>query len=387
MLPIIGIVFGLMLALALGLLLFPWFKGGEKKKTLPVALALGFTVVSLGVYFFIGRPDLLTPAIPDLPSEELKTQAEKFVSAVEQLEARMRQEPDNIEGWATLGAGYSSLGRFSDATIAYLRASKLDPENPDFHAAIGEAVTLANDGTVTEDARAAFEMALALDPGNGIAEFYLGDYDFDQGNFQAAYDRWSALYVGLPADTPWLNLLQQRLENVAAQLGISPPQAPPSADVADMSEAEQDQMIEGMVARLATRLEENPEDLEGWFRLGQSYMVLGRHKEAADALLHLVEDKPDDPAALSFYLQARLIDLEKNDLPLSEEIIVDLQKLEALNPGDTTALYYLGVAALEAGDPAAARTIWEKLLVLFSPGSEEAVFISGKLAELDNASQ
>lgn len=387
MFTIIGIVFGLMLALVLGLLLFPWFKGGEKKKTLPVALALGFTVVSLGIYFILGRPELLTPVIPEPPSEEQKSETAKFVGAVEQLEARMRQEPGNIEGWATLGAAYSSLGRFSDATMAYLQASKLDPENPDFHAAIGEAVTLANDGTVTEDAKAAFEAALILDPGNGIAQFYLGDYDFDQGNFQAAYDRWSTLYEGLPADTPWLNLLEQRLETVAAQLGIAPPEAPTSTDVADMSEAEQDQMIEGMVARLATRLEENPNDMEGWFRLGQSYMVLGRHAEAADALFHLVEDRPDDPAALSFYLQARLIDLEKNDLPLPESVISDLQRLEALNPNDTTALYYLGVAALEAGDPATARTIWERLLVLFPPGSEEALFIGEKLAELDTGQE
>jgi len=379
----IGIIFGLMLALALGFLLFPLFKGETKKRGLPAFIALGFSAFAIGVYFFIGRPDLLTPLNPDRPSEEQRVEIDNFVRAVEQLEARMRQEPENVEGWATLGAGYSTLGRFSDATMAYLRASKLDPENPDFHAAIGEAVTLANDGTVTEDARAAFEAAIALDPANGIAQFYLGDYDFVNGNFQAAFDRWSALYEGLPAETPWLNLLEEKLENAAAQLEISPPLAKAKVDPLDMTETEQDQMIEEMVDRLALRLEENPADMEGWFRLGKSYMVLGRHDEAAAALYHLVEDKPDDPAALSFYLQAKLIDLEKNDLPLSESVIADLQKLEVLNPGDTTALYYLGLAAQEAGDREGAKTIWEKLLILFTPGSEEALFIEEKLKELD----
>jgi cytochrome c-type biogenesis protein CcmH len=264
----IGIIFGLMLASALGVLLFPFLKGAQKKKGLPITLALVITVISLGVYFLIGRPDLFTPIIPDRPSEEQRAEIDNFIRAVEELEARMRQEPDNVEGWATLGAGYSSLGRFSDATIAYLRASRLDPENPDFHAAIGEAVTLANDGTVTEDAKAAFETALIFDPGNVIAHFYLGDYDFDNGNIQAAYDRWSSLFKNLPADTPWLNLLEQRLETAAAQLGIAPPETPAPDAVADLTEAEQDQLIEDMVARLAARLEENPDDMEGWFRLG-----------------------------------------------------------------------------------------------------------------------
>ncbi|MHA1543988.1 MAG: tetratricopeptide repeat protein [Alphaproteobacteria bacterium] len=382
----IGIIFGLMLASALGLLLFPLIKGAQEKKTLLVILALVFTGVSLGAYFNIGRPDLITPVIPDRPSQEQREEIDKFIRTVEELEARLRQEPDNVEGWATLGAGYSSMGRFSDATMAYIRASKLDPENPDFHAAIGEAVTLAGEGKVTEDAKAAFEAALALDPGNAIAHFYLGDYDFDNGNIQAAYDRWRALYEGLPANTPWLNLLEQRLETAAIALGIAPPEAPSLGEVTDMTETEQDQLIEDMVARLAARLEENPEDMEGWFRLGQSYLVLGRQAEAADALYHLVEDQPDDPAALSFYLQARLFDFEQNDLAIPENVIADLKKLEALNPNDTTALYYLGVAALQAGDRVTARTTWDRLLVLFPPGSEEVLFIKEKLKQLDRGS-
>lgn len=354
MLTEIGIIFGLMLAAALAVLLFQMLKNPGKKKTWPLTLAVAFTGISLGVYFLIGRPDLLTPVVADSPSEEQGPEIDNFIRAVEQLEARMEEQPNNVEGWATLGAGYSTLGRFSDATMAYIKASKLDPENPDYHAAIGEAVTLANDGKVTEDARAAFETALAYDPGNGIAQFYLGQYDFDIGNFQGAYDRWLALYEGLPPETPWLNLVEKKLETAADQL--------------------------------ATRLEENPEDMEGWFRLGQSYMVLGRHKEAADALFHLVQDRPDDPAALSFYLQAKLIDLEKNDLPLPPEVISQVERLEELNPNDTTALYYLGVAALQAGDPASAKTIWEKLLILFPPGSGEAIFVEEKLTELDDGS-
>ena len=57
-------------------------------------------------------------------------------------------------------------------------------------------------------------------------------------------------------------------------------------------------MIESMVAHLAARLEQQPDDAEGWVRLGRSYMVLQQPAKARDAYARAVKLKPDD-AALS----------------------------------------------------------------------------------------
>lgn len=180
----------------------------------PVLIVLGITGISLALYFFIGRPDLLTSVIPERSIEDQETETDKFIRAVEELEARMRQEPDNVEGWATLGAGYSSLGRFSDATIAYLRASRLDPENPDFHAAIGKAVTLANDGRVTEDAKAAFETALIFDPGNFIALYYLGVAALQAGDRATARTTWERLLILFPPGSDEVLFIKERLKQL-----------------------------------------------------------------------------------------------------------------------------------------------------------------------------
>ena len=57
-------------------------------------------------------------------------------------------------------------------------------------------------------------------------------------------------------------------------------------------------MIESMVERLASRLEQQPDDAEGWARLGRSYMVLNQPAKARDAYTRAVKLRPGD-AALS----------------------------------------------------------------------------------------
>ena len=59
--------------------------------------------------------------------------------------------------------------------------------------------------------------------------------------------------------------------------------------------------IEAMVEKLAARLKEQPNDVEGWTMLGRSYAVLGRHEQASAAFKKALELKPDDPALLTDY--------------------------------------------------------------------------------------
>ena len=55
-------------------------------------------------------------------------------------------------------------------------------------------------------------------------------------------------------------------------------------------------MIESMVERLASRLERQPDDAEGWARLARSYMVLQQPAKARDAYARAVTLRPGDAA-------------------------------------------------------------------------------------------
>lgn len=59
-----------------------------------------------------------------------------------------------------------------------------------------------------------------------------------------------------------------------------------------------------MVGNLAARLEQQPDDVEGWAQLGRSYMVLNEPQKARDAYAHALKLKPDDAALKEAYAEA-----------------------------------------------------------------------------------
>ena len=82
-----------------------------------------------------------------------------------------------------------------------------------------------------------------------------------------------------PADAPWRPLVQGALVRVGgAQAPVLSNDAMTAAK--DMNEADRGAMIRGMVDRLATRLKQNGDDVEGWLRLVRAYMVMGERDKA-----------------------------------------------------------------------------------------------------------
>ena len=150
-----------------------------------------------------------------------------------------------------------------------------------------------------------------------------------------------------------------------------------------MTAEEQQAMIENMVSGLASRLEDNPSDLAGWERLGRSYMMLGRNQEGLRAFGLVAGARADDTQALENYIQALLTTLEQTGQHLTDQAIAALNRLVTLDPGNPTALFFLGQAAAERSDPASARLYWQRLLALVDPASEGAEIIREKLESLN----
>jgi cytochrome c-type biogenesis protein CcmH len=258
-----------------------------------------------------------SPSLPDQPFAE-RTAAPKNVAGIEHIDlndavakiaAHLKQHPEDLRGWVLLARTELSLERYSEAADAYRHAADLSGHRADIMGDWGEAQVLAADGTVTPAAREAFETARADKESAPRSRYYLALAKSQQGDAKGALQDWVDLTADAPADAEWLPLVQQRVAETAAKLGVDPAslktssgmpsQAAVAATAQATSNASQEErraMIEGMVGKLAARLDQQPDDVEGWARLGRSYMVLGEPQQARDAYAHAVKLKPEDAA-------------------------------------------------------------------------------------------
>lgn len=280
-----------------------------------LALALGMVAVvvlaATGLYLKIGRPDApsVHPAIGSAPAVASADPAHPqgdVASMIALLEAKMKQAPDNAEGWRMLGWSYLQVGRNAEAATAYARAAALDPKNAEYLSAQGEALVLAAQGQVSHEAQAVFRKAVALDRDDPRARYYLAMAKDQAGDGAGAMNDWIAMLRTAPPDAPWaaevrafvIKVAQSRGQDITARLPPAPAGAPAMAEAApsamppgptseqvaaagQMSDQARATMIQGMVAQLAARLKANPHDLEGWRRLLRARMVLGRPDQAA----------------------------------------------------------------------------------------------------------
>jgi cytochrome c-type biogenesis protein CcmH len=213
-----------------------------------------------------------------------------------QIEAHLEKNPDDARGWQVIAPVYMRLGRFDQAVIAQRKLIALQGENADRDADLGEALTAAANGVVTQEAKELFQRAVQSDADQVKAQFFLGVAAQQDGNKKEAAAIWSALLAKAPPDAGWAGTVREALAQVGAAPGAAAP-GPNAEDVAaaaQMSDTDRNEMIRGMVARLAGKLKENGGDLEGWQRLLRAYVVLGdrdqAHAAAADAKKALASD-------------------------------------------------------------------------------------------------
>jgi cytochrome c-type biogenesis protein CcmH len=232
-------------------------------------------VVALSLYADLGRPDL-----PDAPlagrAADVRS-AQGLEAAIARVEAHLAASPDDGRGWAAIAPVYMRLGRFEDAVNAFGESLRLNGESAARRADYGEALVGAAGGVVTADARAAFDKALAEQPGLPAARFYLGLAAEQDGDKPKAIAIYRGLLSEAPAKAPWAGALETRL---AALEGESAPSASSGAPSNDAEQA----MIREMVERLATRLAQSGGEASEWRRLIRAYSVLHEPDKARDAL-------------------------------------------------------------------------------------------------------
>jgi cytochrome c-type biogenesis protein CcmH len=345
------------------------------------AICVAVIALAVGVY-----ADLGTPGLPDQPllarmDAPVQEGNDEFQPLITRAEARVNNEPFDLEGWVLLANTYAFADRYGDAANAMSEAVALDPNNASTLSALGEFVTLSRGGTVTPAARVAFSRALTIDPTEPVARYYEGVARAQDGDFSGALNVWQNLLAESAPDAPWveqLRLLIADAEAMGGDMGTlagddSLPSGPTQEDIdaaAEMTPDEQMVMIRGMVEGLALRLEDEPDNLEGWARLAQSYGILSEWRLARDAYDHALTLAPGDAGLLSGLSNA-VAGAMQGEATVPDWGISDMERVLMVLPGNPEALYFTGLAAAQIGDRGRARERWTALRDLFPEGSNE----------------
>lgn len=332
----------------------------------------------------------------DQHSQLSQQQVPDIATMVVSLEKKLKEDPDNLQGWNMLARSYSVTKRYSDAVTAYEKTLQLNKtsaqEIPDLEINYVEALMQAGEKENYKKANAVLTTLLQSNPNNGDALWFKGFLDFEAGNKAQAIENWKHLLTLLPANSEQANVVNTYLNRIIVEYNkelsaekqiavrqISPaadPQAetsspapaakgPASGQQLTGSEDEQ-AFIANMVARVEQRVKENPQDAASWKKLGKSYDVLGRSVDSANAYAAAVALDNSDIDLLINYSNA-VIKTGQTD-QLDKARIVFAQLLDK-NTQNADALFLSGTLAAAAGDDQEAKLLWGNLLPLLAKDS------------------
>jgi cytochrome c-type biogenesis protein CcmH len=137
------------------------------------------------------------------------------------------------------------------------------------------------------------------------------------------------------------------------------------------------EQVDDMAAKLAAKLQKEPDNAEGWVMLARTYYALNRYDDAAPAFEKALTLVPDDAGLLADYADS--IGAAQGGLRgKAMELVARALKAD---PTHWKALALAGTAAFERKDYAQAVAYWERMKATVPPGSPVAGSIDSSIAE------
>jgi cytochrome c-type biogenesis protein CcmH len=252
---------------------------GLRRASAVLAL-VGLPIAAVTFYLSLGSPRL--GDFPLASRTGIADTNQPIENMVAQVEAHLEKNPTDGRGWTVLAPVLARLNRFDEAVRAYRNVITHAGDSAERRSDLGEALVTVAGGVVTAEAKAEFERAVAQNADDPRANYFLGLAAEQDGRKADAAAIWQGMLAKAPADAPWRPLIQSAL----ARVGVSVAPALSNEAMAaakDMNDDDRNAMVRGMVDRLATRLKQNGDDVEGWLRLVRAYMVMGERDKAVSA--------------------------------------------------------------------------------------------------------
>ncbi len=169
-----------------------------------LAILVGFAVAIVAAVGY-WRPDLLIPlgltGPVALKESHHAASQEQIVDRASALAIRLKDKPDDVEGWSMLARSYITLGRYAEAADAYSHLVKLRPGNAELLADYADVLAMSMNKKLLGEPQVLIKRALDLDPKNVKALALSATASFQERDYAAAVDQWKKILVLVPPES------------------------------------------------------------------------------------------------------------------------------------------------------------------------------------------
>lgn len=241
------------------------------------------------------------------PREE-RTVDQDFANLVKELRVKVQENPTDLRGQELLARNEATLGNYRAAYEAQEKVISLKGEaarGQDF-TQYADLMIRAAQGYISPEADLALREAIARDPNDGFARYYMGLMLTQNGRPDMTFRVWRDLLEEGPENAPWIPPIRARIDDLAWIAGVNytaPAPRGPSADdiqaAQELTADERAEMIQSMVASLSDRLATEGGTPAEWAQLISAYAVLGETDRSRTIWEEAQTVFADNPAALA----------------------------------------------------------------------------------------
>lgn len=173
-------------------------------------IVLALPVAAVSLYLLLGDTRGLLPQAQlasvtqqqgSAPSGQMPTGHDEFSSVLDNLVARLKDNPDDIEGWVMLGRTYAIMGRYDEASETYTKLVNMVPDSPQLLSDYADVLAMKNQGNLAGRPAELINQALSIDPEYPKALALAGTVEFEQKRYAQAAAHWEKLLSVIPADS------------------------------------------------------------------------------------------------------------------------------------------------------------------------------------------
>lgn len=216
----------------------PQVSGTDRPSGSFVALLVaGVVVLASAGYWWKGSPQRMGQGPADVVaagSAEHAIGKEEFMGMIEKLANRLKEQPDNAEGWAMLGRSYTVVGQHAQALKAYERAVALRPTDANVLADYADSMAVSNNMSLAGEPMKWVAKALQADPNNLKALALAGTDAFVRKDYAGAVKYWQHLVDVGPPDSDYVREISGGLQEARTLGGLTVAARSPTQTAAPM---------------------------------------------------------------------------------------------------------------------------------------------------------